>query len=98
MKLEFKEGDIIKHFKRDMICDEEKEKNMYLYRVITVAKHTETEEDMLVYQALYYPFGIYTRPLDMAMEEITEKDYPEIKKYEDIQKHRFEVCNEREDF
>ena len=31
MKLEFKEGDIIKHFKRDMICDEEKEKNMYLY-------------------------------------------------------------------
>ena len=53
MKHEFKEGDIIKHFKRDMICDEEKEKNMYLYRVITVAKHTETGEDMLVDQALY---------------------------------------------
>ena len=34
----------------------------------------------------------------MAMEEITEEDYPEIKKYENIQKHRFEVCNEREDF
>ena len=27
----FREGDIIRHFKRDMVSDEEKQKNMYLY-------------------------------------------------------------------
>ena len=97
MIVPFKEGDIIKHFKRDMIDDIEKEKNMYLYKVLTIGMHTETKEKMLVYQALYYPFDVFIRPLEMAMEEITEEDYPEIKKYNNIQKHRLEVLDELED-
>ena len=96
MIVPFKEGDIIKHFKRDMIDDIEKEKNMYLYKVLAIGMHTETKEKMLVYQALYYPFDVFIRPLEMAMEEITEEDYPEIKKYNNIQKHRLEVLDELE--
>ena len=75
----------------------EKEKNMYLYKVLAIGMHTETKEKMLVYQALYYPFDVFIRPLEMAMEEITEEDYPEIKKYNNIQKHRLEVLDELED-
>lgn len=97
MIVPFKEGDIIKHFKRDMIDDTEKEKNMYLYKILAIGMHTETKEKMLVYQALYYPFDVFIRPLEMAMEEITEEDYPEIKKYNNIQKHRLEVLDELED-
>ena len=97
MIVPFKEGDIVKHFKRDMIDDKAKDQNMYLYKVLAVGTHTETKEQMLVYQALYYPFGIYIRPLEMAMEEITEEDYPEIKKYDNVQKHRLEVLDELEE-
>ena len=35
------------------------------YRVFGVARHTETEEPMVVYQALYGEFGLWLRPLDM---------------------------------
>ncbi|WXL24171.1 DUF1653 domain-containing protein [Ectopseudomonas mendocina] len=35
------------------------------YRVLGVARHTETEELMVVYQALYGEFGLWLRPLDM---------------------------------
>lgn len=97
MVVPFREGDIVKHFKRDTLSDNEKETNNYLYKVLAVGTHTETKEQMLVYQALYYPFGIFVRPLEMAMEEITEKDYPEIKKYDNVQKHRLEVLDELEE-
>ena len=33
MIVPFREGDIIRHFKRDMVSDEAKEQNMYLYKV-----------------------------------------------------------------
>ncbi len=55
-----------------------------LYKVIGVAKHTETMEDMVVYQALY---GIpelggegvmFVRPLSMFLENVIvgEKEVP----------------------
>ena len=78
MVVPFREGDIIRHFKRDMVSDEAKAQNMYLYKVLAVGMHTETKERMLVYQALYYPFGVFIRPLDMAMEEISPDQYPYI--------------------
>ena len=93
MVVPFREGDIIRHFKRDMVSDEAKEQNMYLYKVLAVGMHTETKERMLVYQALYYPFGVFIRPLDMAMEEIFPDQYPYIP---NLQKHRLEVCDESE--
>lgn len=50
-------GKIYKHFKG----------NNYL--VLHVAKHSETLEDMVVYQALYGERGIWVRPLSMFLEK-----------------------------
>ena len=44
-----------------------------LYRLITVARHSETLEEMVVYQALYGEGGYWVRPAAM-WDEIVEKD------------------------
>jgi len=41
------------------------------YRVLDVAKHSETQEDMVVYQALYGDKGMWVRPLSMFVEKMT---------------------------
>jgi hypothetical protein len=40
------------------------------YEVLMVAKHSETEEEMVVYRALYGEYGIWVRPLVMFMEKV----------------------------
>lgn len=52
-----------------------------LYDVITVARHTETGEDMVVYRALYGDFGIWTRPLAMFIEQV-ERDGKVVSRFE----------------
>ena len=42
-----------------------------LYELITTATHSETEEDMVVYRALYGGCGVWVRPLAM-WEEMVE--------------------------
>lgn len=42
------------------------------YLVLYIAKHSETLEDMVVYQALYGEFGIWVRPLDMFLEQVEQ--------------------------
>ncbi|AMC33800.1 DUF1653 domain-containing protein [Janthinobacterium sp. B9-8] len=44
-----------------------------LYQVIGLAKHSETEEEMVVYRCLYGKFDLWVRPLAMFIEEITYK-------------------------
>jgi hypothetical protein len=39
------------------------------YLVVYIAKHSETFEDMVVYQAPYGEGGILVRPLSMFLEE-----------------------------
>ncbi len=38
--------------------------------VLHLAKHSETEEEMVVYQALYGERGIWVRPLNMFLEKV----------------------------
>ncbi len=41
------------------------------YQVIGVAKHSETEEDLVVYRALYGAHGLWVRPVEMFCEKVS---------------------------
>ena len=43
------------------------------YEVLHLAKHSETEEDMVVYRALYGAFGVWVRPASMWNETVTHE-------------------------
>ena len=93
----FKKGDIVKHFKRETIPEEElkKEPNLYVYEIIGTAKHTETGEKVIVYKPLYsseYTENVeyLARPYEMFMCEVDHQKYPEIK-----QKYRFVLRDEK---
>jgi hypothetical protein len=40
------------------------------YHVIGVAKHSETEEDLVVYRELYGAYGLWVRPVEMFCEKV----------------------------
>lgn len=100
-KLDFKAGDIVKHFKRET-ADLEKFPNAYLYEVIGLGRHTETDEPLVIYKALYSSKGmglkkdisensIWVRPAQMFYSEVDHKKYPNIK-----QQFRFEKAGKDE--
>ena len=43
------------------------------YEVLGVARHSETEEELVVYRALYGDFGLWVRPVSMWNESV-ERD------------------------
>ncbi len=43
------------------------------YEVLGVARHSEGQEDMVVYRPLYGESGLWVRPLSMFVEEV-ERD------------------------
>lgn len=53
------------------------------YRVIGIARHSETLEEMVVYEALYGEGGLWVRPASMWNEEI-ERDGKKFKRFEFI--------------
>lgn len=44
-----------------------------LYRLLCVARHSETLEPMAVYQALYGERGVWVRPLSMWSETVVHE-------------------------
>lgn len=59
-------GAIYQHFKGEK------------YRVLEVAKHTETGEDLVIYQSMTDYNLFYARPLDMFLSDIDRDKYPDI--------------------
>ena len=56
------------------------------YEVLGVARHSETEEEMVVYRALYGEGGLWVRPLSMFLSKVDQEKYPDAQ-----QEYRFEL-------
>lgn len=68
-----------------------------IYRVLGLAKHTETNETLVIYRCCDLNFlngveeygDIYARPIEMFLSEVDREKYPNVK-----QKYRFELIGE----
>jgi hypothetical protein len=61
------------------------------YLVLHVAKHSETLEDMVVYQALYGEKGMWVRPLSMFLDT-KEVEGKIVNRFEEID-NKIELSN-----
>ena len=53
------------------------------YKVLHIARHSETLEEMVVYQALYGEYGIWVRPASM-WNEMVEHQVKTFRRFEYI--------------
>lgn len=79
MSNRIKKGCIYRHFKGN------------LYKVIDFATHSETNETMVIYKALYGEKQLWTRPLSMFESKVDREKYPTA-----TQKYRFEEIKDLE--
>ena len=71
-------GEYYRHFKGNV------------YRVLHIAKHSETLEEMVVYQAMYGERGVWVRPKAM-FEEVIERDGKSIRRFSPISSEEAEA-------
>ena len=65
---------IYRHFKGD------------LYLVEDVVRHSETNEELVLYRKLYDDCSLWVRPKDMFLSEVDHEKYPEVE-----QQYRFQL-------
>lgn len=58
-----------------------------LYRVIQIVRHSETLEELVLYQALYGEKGLWVRPKEMFLETV-KKDGKIIPRFTLIEKEK----------
>ena len=65
-----------------------------IYRILHIAKHSETLEDIVVYQAMYGERSIWVRPKAM-FEEVIERDGKRFRRFSPISAEEAEtIINE----
>lgn len=73
MQMRMQPGDIVRHFKGNR------------YQILHFAKDSETQEDVVVYRALYGEGGVWVRPMAMFFSPVDRVKYPDA-----AQTYRFE--------
>ena len=73
MQMRMQPGDTVRHFKGNR------------YKILCFAKDSETQEDVVVYRALYGERGVWVRPMAMFFSPVDREKYPDA-----AQTYRFE--------
>lgn len=77
MELRMKPGDVVRHFKGNR------------YEILCFAKDSETQEELVVYRALYGGRDVWVRPKEMFFSPVDREKYPDAG-----QEFRFERADE----
>ena len=79
-EMRMKPGDIVRHFKGNP------------YQIVYFAKDSETQQDVVVYRALYGERGVWVRPMEMFFSPVDREKYPNAE-----QENRFERAEDTAD-
>lgn len=74
--MEIRKGQIYKHFKGDTM------------KILEIAKHTETEEFMVIYE---HNGIVWARPYEMFISKVDKEKYPDVE-----QEYRFQLVDKEE--